>query len=116
MAQFNELAAFAQFGAELDKVSMAQLNRGARMVELLKQPQYAPIPTEEQVAAFFAGINGYLDPLPIEKVKPYEKGLIDFLKSKHPAILKDIQEKKDLTDDITKRLTAAVDEFSKKFV
>ncbi len=116
MAQYNELAAFAQFGAELDKTSMAQLNRGAKMVELLKQPQYSPMLMEEQVASVFAGINGYLDNLPVEKVRAFESELLAHLKSKHPEVLKDIREKNDLTDDTRAKLTAAIEEFSKKFL
>ncbi len=116
MAQYNELAAFAQFGAELDKTSMAQLNRGSHMVELMKQPQYSPMITEEQVASIFAGISGYMDNLPIEKVKPYEAGLLNFLKEKKPGILKDIREKNDLTDDTKAKLTAAIEEFAKMFM
>ena len=115
MAQYNELAAFAQFGAELDKASMAQLNRGARLVELLKQPQYSPMEMEEQVVSIFAGNNGFLDPLPLDKVKPYETGLLSFLKSKHPEILKDIKAKNDLADDTKTKLTAAIEEFTKTF-
>jgi len=116
MAQYNELAAFAQFGAELDKASMAQLNRGARMVELLKQPQYSPMSMEEQVASIFAGINGYMDQLPIAKIRGFETGLLAHLKSKQPAILKDIREKNDLTDDLQTRLKSAIEEFSKTFL
>ncbi len=116
MAQYNELAAFAQFGAELDKTSMAQLNRGSHMVELMKQPQYSPMIMEEQVASIFAGISGYMDNLPIEKVKPYEAGLLNFLKEKRPEILKDIREKNDLTDDTKAKLTSAIEEFAKSFV
>lgn len=116
MAQYNELAAFAQFGAELDKTSTAQLNRGIRMVELLKQAQYSPMIMEDQVASFFAGINGYLDGLAIDKVKAFESGLISFLKSKKPEILKDIAEKKDISDDTKTKLTAAIEEFAKSFL
>jgi F-type H+-transporting ATPase subunit alpha len=116
MAQYNELAAFAQFGAELDKTSMAQLNRGSHMVELMKQPQYSPMIMEEQVASIFAGISGYMDALPIEKVKPFEAGLLKFLREKHPEILKDIREKNDLTDDTKAKLTSAIEEFSKSFL
>jgi F-type H+-transporting ATPase subunit alpha len=115
MAQYNELAAFAQFGAELDKASMAQLNRGARLVELLKQAQYAPVEMEDQVAAIFAANSGFLDPLPIEKVKAFESGLISFLKSKHADVLNGIKEKNDLTDELKGKLQAAVEEFSKTF-
>ena len=116
MAQYNELAAFAQFGAELDKASTAQLNRGIRMVELLKQAQYSPMIMEDQVATFFAGINGYLDGLAIDKVKAFESGLLSFLKSKKPEILKDIAEKKDISDDTKTKLTAAIEEFAKSFL
>jgi F-type H+-transporting ATPase subunit alpha len=116
MAQYNELAAFAQFGAELDKASMAQLNRGARLVELLKQPQYSPMEMEDQVVSIFAGNNGFLDPLPLEKVKAYETSLLSFLKSKYPDILKDIKTKNDLTDDTKAKLTTALEEFSKTFI
>ncbi len=116
MAQYNELAAFAQFGAELDKTSMAQLNRGSHMVELMKQPQYSPMIMEDQVASIFAGISGYMDNLPIEKVKPFETGLLNFLKEKYPAILKEIREINDLTDDNKAKLVSAIEEFSKSFV
>ncbi len=115
MGQYNELAAFAQFGAELDKVSMAQLSRGAHMVELLKQPQYSPMLMDEQVASVFAGVNGYMDSLPIEKVKAFETGLLAFLKNKRPEILKDIRDKNDLTDDNKTKLVAAIEEFAKTF-
>ncbi|HVZ79520.1 MAG TPA: F0F1 ATP synthase subunit alpha [bacterium] len=115
MAQYNELAAFAQFGAELDKASMAQLNRGARLVELLKQPQYAPMEMEDQVASIFAGNNGFLDPLPVEKVKDFETGLLSHLKAKHPEVLKDIKTKGDLSEDTKTKLTAAIGEFAKNF-
>jgi len=115
MAQYNELAAFAQFGAELDKASMAQLNRGARLMELLKQPQYSPMEMADQVASIFAGNNGFLDPLPVDKVKAFESGLLSHLKAKHPAILKDIKEKNDLTDDTKAKLTSAIQEYSKNY-
>jgi F-type H+/Na+-transporting ATPase subunit alpha len=115
MAQYNELAAFAQFGAELDKTSMAQLNRGARMVELLKQAQYTPFSMEDQVAVIFAGINGFMDPLPLDRVKPFELGLLNHLKTQHVAILKDIREKKQLDDALKERLTKAIQEFSERF-
>ncbi len=115
MAQYNELAAFAQFGAELDKASMTQLNRGARLVELLKQAQYAPMEMEEQVASIFAGNNGFLDPLPLDKVKAFESGMLSFLKSKHAEVLKEIKAKGDLTDDSKTKLTAAIEEFTKTF-
>ncbi len=115
MAQYNELAAFAQFGAELDKASMAQLNRGARLVELLKQPQYAPMAMEDQVASIFAGNNGFLDPLPVDKVKAFETGLLSHLKAKNPDILKDIKDKGDLSDDTKAKLSAAITEYAKSY-
>jgi F-type H+-transporting ATPase subunit alpha len=116
MGQYNELAAFAQFGAELDKTSMAQLNRGAHMVELLKQSQYSPMMMEEQVASIFAGVNGYVDGIPMPKVKAFEHGLLEYLKSKRPEIIKDIKDKNDLTDDNKTKLTVAIEEFTKTFV
>ncbi|HEY5038000.1 MAG TPA: F0F1 ATP synthase subunit alpha, partial [bacterium] len=115
MAQYNELAAFAQFGAELDKTSMAQLNRGARMVELLKQAQYTPYSMEDQVTVIFAGINGFMDPLPLDRVKAYELGLLNHLKTQHTAVLKDVREKKQLDDALKERLTKAIQEFSERF-
>ena len=115
IAQYNELASFAQFGAELDKVSMAQLNRGARMVELLKQPQYSPMVMEDQVASLFAGTNGFLDDLAVDQVKPFEAGLLAFLKAKHAGILTEIREKKDLTDENKNKLSAAIVEFTREF-
>ena len=115
MGQYNELAAFAQFGAELDKTSMAQLNRGAHMVELLKQAQYSPMMMEEQVASIFAGVNGYVDGIPMPKVKAFEHGLLEYLKSKRPEIMKDIKDKNDLTDDNKTKLTAAIEDFTKTF-
>ncbi|MGH7738786.1 MAG: F0F1 ATP synthase subunit alpha [bacterium] len=115
IAQYNELASFAQFGAELDKVSMAQLNRGARMVELLKQAQYSPMPMEEQVASLFAGTNGFLDDLTVDQVKPFEAGLLNFLKTKHAGLLTEIREKKDLSDEAKKKMTTAIGEFMGEF-
>jgi F-type H+-transporting ATPase subunit alpha len=115
MAQYNELAAFAQFGAELDKSSMAQLNRGARLVELLKQPQYSPVEMEDQVAAIFAANSGFLDTVPVNKVKAFESGLVSFLKSKYSAVLASIKEKGDLPDELKAQLLTGIEEFSKTF-
>jgi F-type H+-transporting ATPase subunit alpha len=95
---------------------MAQLNRGSHMVELMKQAQYSPMVMEEQVASIFAGINGNLDGIPLPKVKAFETGLLAYLKSKKPEILKDIKDKNDLTDDNKAKLIAAIEEFSKTFV
>jgi F-type H+-transporting ATPase subunit alpha len=115
LAQFRELAAFAQFASDLDKATRDQLTRGQRLVELLKQPQYRPVPVEEQVAAIAAGTGGYLDDLPPEKVAPFEKGLIDHLKSRHPAILEKIRSSKELDDANFAALKAAIVEFKGTF-
>jgi len=115
LAQYFELAAFAQFGAELDKASMAQLNRGQHMVELLKQPQYTPYPMEDQVCSIYAGVNGYMDTVPLDKVRAYELGLLALLKTTHAAILKDIREKKILSDETKAKLDAVVKEYAENF-
>jgi F-type H+-transporting ATPase subunit alpha len=113
LAQFRELQAFATFGSELDKVSRAQLDRGYRLTELLKQPQNAPVPVEEQVIAIFAGTNGYLDEFPVADVRRYEAELIQFLKSRHPEMLDGIRTSKALPPVETVR--AALDEFKSVF-
>ena len=98
LAQYRELAAFAQFGSELDKTSMAQLNRGRRMIEILKQAQYPPIPVEKQVLILFAGANAYLDDLPVEQCRPFETELYRFVENAHPDLLDRIREKKKIDD------------------
>jgi F-type H+/Na+-transporting ATPase subunit alpha len=115
LAQYREMAAFAQFGSDLDAATQRLLNRGARLTELLKQPQFSPLKTEEQVAVIFAGVNGYLDNLPVDKVHGFEVGLLNTLRSKHADILDDIAKEKALTDGIRDRLTAATDAFKKTF-
>ncbi len=115
LAQYYELAAFAQFGAELDKASMAQLNRGQRMVELLKQPQYTPYSMEDQVCSIFAGVNGYMDLVPLDRVRAFEQGLLSALKSKHAGLLKDIREKKLLSDETKAKLDSVVKEYAANF-
>src|SRR5881392_1140791 len=90
LAQYRELAAFAQFGSDLDKATQAQLNRGARLVEILKQPQYQPLPVERQVAIIFAGTNGYLDPIGVPEVRAFESELYKFLETRHPQVLRGI--------------------------
>jgi F-type H+-transporting ATPase subunit alpha len=111
LAQYNELAAFAQFGAELDKATQMQLIRGERMIELLKQDQYQPMPVEKQIIVIFAGVNGYLDDVEVEKVKKFEKELLKYIEETHYNILKELREKKDLTDEITNDLHLAIKEF-----
>ncbi|MBM3485743.1 MAG: F0F1 ATP synthase subunit alpha [Alphaproteobacteria bacterium] len=116
LAQYREMAAFAQFASDLDPATQRLLNRGSRLTELLKQPQYSPMPVEEQVVVIYAGVNGYLDTLPISAVTRFEQGLLSEVRSKHKAILDDIRTKRELTDDIRGRLKSALDGFSKSFV
>jgi F-type H+-transporting ATPase subunit alpha len=115
LAQYREMAAFAQFGSDLDAVTQRLLNRGARLTELLKQPQFSPLKMEEQVCSIYAGVNGYLDKLPIDKVRSFEDGLLANLRSKHPAILESIRSSKDLTDATAAQLKTAVDAFAASF-
>jgi len=115
LAQFRELQAFAQFGSDLDKATLAQLNRGQRMVELLKQDQYVPMSVEQQIVVIFAGTNGYVDDVPVNAVKNFEAELLRFMTSKHDALLKDIASKKQLDDDLKARCKAAIEEFKKGF-
>jgi F-type H+-transporting ATPase subunit alpha len=115
LAQYRELAAFAQFGSDLDKASQAQLNRGKRLVEILKQPQYQPIPVEKQIAIIFAGTKGLLDDLAVEDCRPFEAELYKFLDNSKPGILNTIREKKAFDDALTKDLTAAINELKERF-
>lgn len=115
LAQYNELAAFAQFGAELDKTTQAQLNRGQRMVEILKQDQYIPMPVEKQILIIFAGVNGYLDDIPLEKVKEFENEFLKFMDELYLPIVKEIKEKKDLDDKLTENLKSAIEDFKKNW-
>ena len=116
LAQYRELAAFAQFGSDLDKASQAQLNRGERLTEILKQKQYAPLPVEKQVLIIYAGTNGFLDDLPVEECGPFERGLYQFVENSHPEILAEIREKKILSDDLRARMEKAIQEFKERFV
>lgn len=115
LSQYREMAAFAQFGSDLDAATQRLLNRGARLTELLKQPQFSPLKTEEQVAVIFAGANGYLDDLPVSGVGPFERALLGNLRSKHADVLGDIAKEKALTDPIKERLAAAIDAFKKTY-
>jgi F-type H+-transporting ATPase subunit alpha len=116
LAQYRELAAFAQFGSDLDKSTLQQLARGQRMVELLKQGQYAPLTVEKQVAIIFAGSQGLLDDLPVDQMRPFEEFLYPFLERKHAQLLPEVANKKELTDELrealTKAITAAKAEFT----
>ncbi len=116
LAQYRELAAFAQFGSDLDKSSQNQLNRGKRWIEVLKQPPYSPIPVEKQVAIIFAGGQGFLDDLKIEDVRPFEAELYQYLDDKKPELLNIIREKRELKDDTKKDLTNAITEFKRDFL
>ena len=113
LAQYRELEAFAQLGTELDKATQAQLDRGVRMVELLKQPQYRPIPVEEQVAAIFTGTRGHLDDVDAGAIRRFEEEFLTFMRDTRPEVLKEIAEKKILTDEVEKALVASVEEFKK---
>lgn len=115
LAQFRELAAFAQFGSDLDKSTLAQIERGKRMVELLKQGQYAPLATEEQIIVLFAGANGFIDDIPVEAVRRFEEELLRFTKERGEDIKKDIREKKALDESLKVRLTSFLEEFKKGF-
>ncbi|MFO0347645.1 MAG: F0F1 ATP synthase subunit alpha [Labrys sp. (in: a-proteobacteria)] len=114
LAQYREMAAFAQFGSDLDATTQRLLNRGARLTELLKQAQFSPLKMEEQVAVIWAGTNGYLDALPVAKVKAFENGLLAKLRGEG-TILEAIRSSKDLSDDTAKKLKEAVESFAKTF-
>jgi len=115
LAQYRELAAFAQFGSDLDKSTQAQLNRGARLVEILKQPQYEPLAVERQVAIIFAGTNGYLDSIPVPELRSFETELYQYIESRHPHLFSGIREKKQLDDQLKAALDAAVKSFAQDF-
>jgi len=115
LAQFRELAAFAQFGSDLDKATMNQIERGKRMVELLKQGQFVPMKLEDQIVSIFAGTKGFLDPIPVEAVQRYEEELLRYMKESKADIMSAIAEKKALDDDLTAKLRAALEEFKGKF-
>jgi F-type H+-transporting ATPase subunit alpha len=116
LAQYRELAAFALFGSELDKSSQAQLNRGKRLVEVLKQPQYQPLPVERQVIIVYAGVNGLLDDLEVEQIRSFESELYKFVDSAHPGLFQEIREKKNLDDQLKPKVNAVIEEFKGRFV
>lgn len=113
LAQYREMAAFAQFGSDLDASTQQLLNRGSRLTELLKQPQFSPLKMEEQVAVIYAGVNGYLDKLPVAKVRPFEDALLSTLRSKHQDLLDAIGTSKDLSDDNAAKLKSVVETVAK---
>ncbi len=115
LAQYRELAAFAQFGSDLDKATLNQLNRGRRLVEVLKQPQYQPVPVEKQVVVIYAATNGYLDPIPVEQVRAYEIDLYKFLDTRKAQLLSSLADKKQIDDAIKGELNGALKEFGETF-
>jgi F-type H+-transporting ATPase subunit alpha len=115
LAQYREMAAFAQFGSDLDASTQRLLNRGARLTELLKQPQFQPLPFEEQVASIFAGTNGYVDAVAVDDVVRYEAGMLADLRANHADILATIRDTKDLSDETKGKLKAALESFAKTF-
>ena len=115
LAQYRDLAAFAQFASDLDKVTRDQLSRGERLVEVLKQPQYQPLPVEKQVMVVFAGTNGYLDRFDVSQIRGYETELYRFLETRHPAVLTGIAEKRQIDDSIRSEIENALKEFGDMF-
>ncbi|MFZ3357733.1 MAG: F0F1 ATP synthase subunit alpha [Xanthobacteraceae bacterium] len=115
LAQYREMAAFAQFGSDLDATTQRLLNRGSRLTELLKQPQFSPLRMEEQVCVIYAGVNGYLDALPLDRINAFEEGLLGALRNEHGEILKTIGESRDLDDATAAKLKGVVDNYAKTF-
>jgi len=115
LAQFRELAAFAQFGSDLDKVTLAQLSRGQRLTEILKQDQYAPLPVEKQVVIIFAGTNGYLDDIDVPECRAFEQSLYRFLDANHPGLLAKIRERKTLDDETRSELSRVLKDAKERF-
>ncbi len=115
LAQYRELEAFAKFGSDLDKSTQDQLNRGVRLVELLKQPQYKPMPAEKEVVSLYAGTRGYLDPIPVDKVSEYETEMLAFIERKHPEILAELKEKNVIGDSLDEKMKKALQEFAEVF-
>jgi F-type H+-transporting ATPase subunit alpha len=115
LAQYREMAAFAQFGSDLDASTQRLLNRGARLTELLKQPQFSPLKTEEQVAVIYAGVKGYLDKLAVSDVSRFEQGLLAHIRAEGKDVLEAIRAEQKLTDEIEDKLKAQIDAFAKTF-
>lgn len=113
LAQYREMAAFAQFGSELDKATQAQLSRGARMVELLKQEQYKPMPVADQVLSIFAGVNGFVDDVPVHNVREFEEGLLTYVKDRHPQLRDDVVAKKKIDEEFGARLKQVMSDYKR---
>ena len=116
LAQYRELAAFAQFGSDLDKATQAQLDRGVRLVELLKQPQFQPMSLGEQITILFAGTRGFLDKYPVDKLKNYEPQLLNFVKTKYPEVMREIDDEKNISADLAKKMRDVLTEFDSVYV
>jgi F-type H+-transporting ATPase subunit alpha len=116
LAQYRDLAAFAQFGSDLDKTTQNQLNRGQRLTELLKQPQFQPLTAEKQVIILFAGTQGYLDDIKVPSIRAFEDGLYKYLDSGQTALMNDIATKKSLDDDLKRRIGDALKEYKANFL
>jgi F-type H+-transporting ATPase subunit alpha len=116
LAQYREMAAFAQFGSDLDKATQAQLERGVRLVELLKQPQYKPMSLGEEVVVLFAGTRGFLDKYPVDRLKSYEPQVLDYVKGKYPEIMKEIDDKQIISPELEKKMKEVLTEFDNIFV
>ncbi|MCG8605528.1 F0F1 ATP synthase subunit alpha [bacterium] len=115
LAQYRELEAFAKFGSDLDKATLAQITRGQRMVEILKQDQYVPLPVERQIAVIFLGVNGFLDEIPVDQIGRFENEFHQFLESNYSDVLKSIADKKELDDELQNKLKSICEEFIKMF-
>jgi len=115
LAQFRELAAFAQFGSDLDKATQAQLDRGVRLVELLKQPQYKPMSLAEEIVILFAGVRGFIDKYPVDRLKTYEEELLRFMYSKYSDMMTEINTKQEISADLDKKIREALKEFDSVF-
>jgi F-type H+-transporting ATPase subunit alpha len=115
LAQYREMAAFAQFGSDLDAVTQRMLSRGTRLVEILKQGQYQPLPVERQILIIYAGTNGFVDHLPESALKKYETELFRFVENRYPDIYDDLRTKRELTDDLRNRINMALKEFNESF-
>jgi F-type H+-transporting ATPase subunit alpha len=115
LAQYRELAAFAQFGSELDKATQAQLNRGQRMVEILKQDQFVPLPVERQIVIIFAGVNGHVDDLPVEAIRSFEQGLIRFVETRYPEIYRELDAKREIGEELRQKIEQAIREYKEEF-
>ena len=115
LAQYREMAAFAQFGSDLDASTQKLLNRGARLTELLKQPQFQPMPFEEQTVSIFAGTNGYIDPVAVDKVTDYEAKMLGYMRSEHADVLSEIRTSQKFEGDVATKAKAALDAFAKQY-